>query len=118
MSGATSGPPLVAHSRPLSVAFRKDTDARKQNLGVGAYRDDQGKPFILSCVRCALLLSHIAGQLRPQTQGEACGHQQVAATERLPARSPSGADHLMGMAVRKAGTAPNCNWRFLLCCSA
>jgi len=37
----------------VTVAFRKDTDSKKQNLGVGAYRDDQGKPFVLSCVRQA-----------------------------------------------------------------
>jgi len=35
----------------VNVAFNKDTDASKVNLGVGAYRDDNGKPFILPCVR-------------------------------------------------------------------
>jgi aspartate aminotransferase len=37
----------------ITVAFRKDTHPKKQNLGVGAYRDDQGKPFVLSCVKDA-----------------------------------------------------------------
>lgn len=35
----------------VSVAFNKDTDPKKINLGVGAYRDDNGKPFILETVR-------------------------------------------------------------------
>jgi aspartate aminotransferase len=35
----------------VSVAFNKDTDPRKINLGVGAYRDDSGKPYVLQCVR-------------------------------------------------------------------
>jgi len=35
----------------VSVAFNKDTDPKKINLGVGAYRDDNGKPYILECVR-------------------------------------------------------------------
>lgn len=35
----------------VSEAFKKDTSPNKMNLGVGAYRDDQGKPFVLSCVR-------------------------------------------------------------------
>lgn len=37
----------------VSVAFNKDTDPRKINLGVGAYRDDNGKPFVLQSVRKA-----------------------------------------------------------------
>lgn len=35
----------------VTEAFRRDTNPKKMNLGVGAYRDDQGKPFVLSCVR-------------------------------------------------------------------
>lgn len=31
--------------------FKADTDARKLNLGVGAYRDDQGKPTVLKSVQ-------------------------------------------------------------------
>lgn len=37
----------------VSEAFKKCTDPKKMNLGVGAYRDDNGKPYILSCVRKA-----------------------------------------------------------------
>lgn len=35
----------------VTEAFEKDADERKINLGVGAYRDDNGKPFVLSCVK-------------------------------------------------------------------
>eukprot|EP01059_Diplonema_ambulator_P033226 TRINITY_DN685_c1_g2_i1.p1 TRINITY_DN685_c1_g2~~TRINITY_DN685_c1_g2_i1.p1 ORF type:complete len:412 (+),score=174.67 TRINITY_DN685_c1_g2_i1:51-1286(+) len=35
----------------LTVAYNEDTHPKKVNLGVGAYRDDSGKPFVLSCVR-------------------------------------------------------------------
>jgi len=37
----------------VTVAFKNDPSTVKQNLGVGAYRDDAGKPFVLSCVRKA-----------------------------------------------------------------
>jgi aspartate aminotransferase len=35
------------------VAFRNDTFEKKINLGVGAYRGDDGKPFVLASVRAA-----------------------------------------------------------------
>ncbi|CAB3230561.1 unnamed protein product [Arctia plantaginis] len=37
----------------ITEAFKKDTDPKKANLGVGAYRDDDGKPYILPSVRKA-----------------------------------------------------------------
>jgi aspartate aminotransferase len=35
----------------VNTAFNADTDARKVNLGVGAYRDDNAKPYIFKVVR-------------------------------------------------------------------
>lgn len=35
----------------LTVAFKNDPSPNKVNLGVGAYRDDNGQPFTLPCVR-------------------------------------------------------------------
>ncbi|KAJ1962099.1 Aspartate aminotransferase, mitochondrial, partial [Dipsacomyces acuminosporus] len=35
----------------VTEAFKRDTDPRKMNLGVGAYRTDEGKPYVLSAVR-------------------------------------------------------------------
>lgn len=35
----------------VTVAFNKDPSPMKINLGVGAYRNDEGKPHILKCVR-------------------------------------------------------------------
>jgi aspartate aminotransferase len=34
----------------VNDAFKKDTDPKKVSLGVGAYRDDDGKPVVLNCV--------------------------------------------------------------------
>lgn len=35
----------------VTEAFKRDTNPNKMNLGVGAYRDDAGKPLVLPCVR-------------------------------------------------------------------
>jgi len=37
----------------LNVSFQQDKNPNKQNLGIGAYRDDNGKPYILPCVKAA-----------------------------------------------------------------
>ncbi|XP_063221935.1 aspartate aminotransferase, mitochondrial [Bacillus rossius redtenbacheri] len=37
----------------VTEAFKRDTNPNKINLGVGAYRDDDGKPFVLPSVRKA-----------------------------------------------------------------
>ena len=44
---------LPFHTCPLGVteAFKADKDPRKINLGVGAYRDDHGKPYVLNAVK-------------------------------------------------------------------
>ena len=34
----------------VTEAFKKDQNPKKINLGVGAYRDDNGKPFVLPSV--------------------------------------------------------------------
>jgi aspartate aminotransferase len=58
-------PELTAHEYPtitmappdpilsLAVAFKADTDSRKVNLGIGAYRDEAGKPYVFPVVRKA-----------------------------------------------------------------
>ena len=35
----------------ISVAYNNDTDPKKVNLGVGAYRDDDLKPVVFKVVR-------------------------------------------------------------------
>lgn len=35
----------------VTEAFKACQDPKKVNVGVGAYRDDAGKPFVLSCVK-------------------------------------------------------------------
>jgi len=37
----------------LNEAYAKDVNPNKVNLGVGAYRDDTGSPYVLKCVRDA-----------------------------------------------------------------
>lgn len=37
----------------VTEAYKKDSNPKKINLGVGAYRDDDGKPFVLPCVKKA-----------------------------------------------------------------
>ncbi|XP_065198390.1 aspartate aminotransferase, mitochondrial-like [Sycon ciliatum] len=37
----------------VTEAFKRDTNPNKMNLGVGAYRDDSGKPYVLPSVRKA-----------------------------------------------------------------
>jgi aspartate aminotransferase len=34
----------------VTEAFKQDTNPKKVNLGVGAYRDDNGKPYVLPSV--------------------------------------------------------------------
>ena len=35
----------------VTTKFLADKNPQKLNLGVGAYRDDNGKPFVLQCVK-------------------------------------------------------------------
>lgn len=37
----------------INQAFKKDTDPRKVNVCVGAYRTNDGKPYVLKCVQSA-----------------------------------------------------------------
>lgn len=37
----------------MTEAFKADKDPRKINLGVGAYRDENGKPYVLNSVKQA-----------------------------------------------------------------
>ncbi|KAL1932668.1 hypothetical protein VTP01DRAFT_8346 [Rhizomucor pusillus] len=50
-SNVPMGPPDAILG--VTEAFKRDTDPRKMNLGVGAYRDDNGKPYVLNCVKKA-----------------------------------------------------------------
>merc|ERR1712226_271220 len=50
-TGVGMGPPDPILG--VSEAFKKDSNPNKMNLGVGAYRGDDGKPFVLPSVRAA-----------------------------------------------------------------
>lgn len=47
-SNVEMGPPDAILG--VTEAFKKDTNPKKMNLGVGAYRDDAGQPFVLPSV--------------------------------------------------------------------
>lgn len=50
-TGVEMGPPDPILG--VTEAFKADSNPKKINLGVGAYRDDNGKPFVLPSVRKA-----------------------------------------------------------------
>jgi len=50
-SNVPQGPPDAILG--ITEAFKADSNPEKINLGVGAYRDDKGKPFVLPSVRTA-----------------------------------------------------------------
>jgi len=50
-TGVEMGPPDPILG--VTEAFKKDKNPKKMNLGVGAYRDDAGKPFILPSIKKA-----------------------------------------------------------------
>lgn len=41
-------PDAIFHTK---ARFKADTDSRKINLGIGAYRTEEGKPYVLNCVK-------------------------------------------------------------------
>jgi aspartate aminotransferase, mitochondrial len=51
MSYPTPAVLLPQHSTGITEAFKADKDPRKINLGVGAYRDGNGKPYVLTSVK-------------------------------------------------------------------
>ncbi|KAG1474005.1 hypothetical protein G6F56_000618 [Rhizopus delemar] len=50
-NSVTQGPPDAILG--VSEAYKKDSSPNKMNLGVGAYRDDGGKPYVLTSVKKA-----------------------------------------------------------------
>jgi aspartate aminotransferase len=47
------------NSPGVTEAFKADKDPRKINLGVGAYRDGDGKPYVLNSVKKVASLRHL-----------------------------------------------------------
>ena len=61
----------------LNEIFKKDTFEQKVIVGVGAYRDDQGKPYVLPCVREAEKI----------LQGQQLDHEYSGIVSNLPPRA-------------------------------
>ena len=55
-SGVEMGPPDAILG--VTEAWRKDTNPKKMNLGVGAYRDDNGQPYVLPSVQQVQRINH------------------------------------------------------------
>lgn len=71
----------------VSEAFKADSNKLKMNLGVGAYRNQVGKPYVLDCVKKAELLiskANLDKEYLPIT-----GHQKF---QSLSAQLAYGAD--------------------------
>lgn len=49
MINKTDSDPILG----LSISYNSDTFSKKVNLGVGAYRTNEGKPYVLECVKIA-----------------------------------------------------------------
>ena len=62
---------LVSQVFKLSRDFAADTCPQKVSLGVGAYRTEQGKPWVLPCVKKA------ETKLAQQTQDETINHEYL-----------------------------------------
>nr|XP_027809155.1 aspartate aminotransferase, mitochondrial-like isoform X2 [Marmota flaviventris] len=45
----------------VTEAYKRDTNSKKMNLGVGAYRDDNGKPYVLPSVHKFVTVQTISG---------------------------------------------------------
>ena len=68
----------------ISDAFKADPDPIKMNLGVGAYRDDNGKPVVLDCVRKAeqkIVGAHNMEYLPIGGFAEFCDHSVRSSTQ-------------------------------------
>jgi len=78
-SGVEMGPPDPILG--VTENFKKDSNPDKMNLGVGAYRDDQGKPFVLPSVRKAeeKILSSLMNKEYAPIGGEA-SYGELSAT--------------------------------------
>ena len=59
----------------VNVAYNNDTDSRKVNLGVGAYRDDNLKPVVFDIVRKVeqdLVNDRSLNKVNPQSARSTC----------------------------------------------
>jgi len=108
----------------MNVSFNKDTDPRKVNVGIGAYRTDEGKPFVLSCVKkaeakvvadstlnkeylpqrgdaefCELALKMLLGSTKPVVEGRCAAVQTLSGTGSLRVGGEFIRRHLPGRTV-------------------
>jgi aspartate aminotransferase len=64
-------------SSGVTEAFKADKDPRKINLGVGAYRDGDGKPYVLNSVKKVTSLCHLTKVMLMETMVGRGPHSRV-----------------------------------------
>lgn len=69
----------------LMAAYRKDTSEKKVDLGIGAYRDNNAKPWILPVVKKVRLITLELCQIwrlltPPYRQTKYCARTQISIT--------------------------------------
>lgn len=83
----------------MAERFRVEQNPEKVNLGIGAYRTDEGKPFVLELVRKAEEYAGVTGisvftkEVVVLTLGEdspAIVNKRVFSTQRFPGRGVCG----------------------------
>lgn len=121
-SGVAQAPPDAIFK--LTAGYNADTAQQKVNLGVGAYRDDQGRPFVLPSVQAATrdwledpVLNHeylpitglpaftkAAAELVFAPSSPALAQNRVASVQTI---SGTGANHLGALFLSKFYSFPN-----------
>lgn len=70
----------------MSVLYKKDTDPKKVDLGVGAFRTEEGKPYIFDVIREAekhLLNDLNSGKINKEYQGSEGNHEYLELSKKV-----------------------------------
>ncbi|XP_055837145.1 aspartate aminotransferase, mitochondrial [Episyrphus balteatus] len=97
----------------VTEAFKRDQNPKKINVGVGAYRDDNGKPFVLPSVRTAeerILAKHADHEYAPivgvpQFWASAIELALGADSQRLKAKHNATVQAISGTGALRIGAA-------------
>lgn len=72
----------------LMAAYKRDTDSKKVDLGIGAYRDNNGKPWILPVVKQARCLHSMTLRLLVMADTLRIGRRHRSQGSRAEPRIP------------------------------
>lgn len=90
----------------VSQSYQKDKDPRKVNVGIGAYRTDEGKPLVLECVKKAeqLIVNNDARVKEYLGQAGDAAFVKVAQVAMFGKESPSVNQNLLASLQTLSGT--------------